>query len=144
MSTPYSDIYNLFLSKINSYDFATLTLGELEDELHDYLLVATTNFTECEKLSNRNETLKRFEEDLSLTEQDILATLIIVEYLSPKVLTDELIIHALSDKDIKMTSQANHLLALEKIKSNTVREANVKINKYKLKKGLDSFYDNKK
>jgi hypothetical protein len=141
MSTPYSEVYDRFLSKINSYFYSTLTLSELEDELYDYLVVAIENFDECDKLVDNNDFLKQFNQTLNIREKDILATLMAIEYLTPKILTDELIIHALTDKDIRMTSQANHLDALQRTKSILVREANQKINKYKLDKGLDGFND---
>ena len=76
MSTPYSKIYDAFLSKIKDYD-----LGELSDVVMEYdmnsLLQSAIPYFLCPKVNifDRDEEQKIFLNDLGNEEINILAVL---------------------------------------------------------------------
>ena len=127
MATPYSKIYSRFMSKITNYSFVDLDIEELEDQLQTYLEPSIVKFRYCKKnLSNRDNNALQFNELLTDEEQEILAILMCVEYLTPKLLTDELLQQTLSSRDYKIYSQANHIKeikALREVFNDESREA---------------------
>ncbi|HDR4373609.1 hypothetical protein QUF96_02625 [Bacillus bombysepticus] len=136
MATPFSEIYKIFLGKIDSYDFAKLTKEELEEDLKDYLDLAISNFIVCTK-DLEDMTDEGFNEKLTMKEKDILATLMVLEFLKPKMATDELIIQALTDKDIRMTSQANHLKLVMELSKQIERRVQTAMNSYAIRNTED-------
>lgn len=131
MATPYTDVYEFFLSKISDYSFLNLTDGELEDDLRIYLKTAIADFDICKTdLSSRDEVAKQFEEDLTDKEKDILARLMVVSYLKPRVVTSENYRLAMSDSDYKTYSQANHIKEIMKIYNSMRSEVDKLIVKY--------------
>lgn len=125
MATPYSNVYMRFLPKIKNYDYLNLTSEEIEDNLETYLMSALVKFRKCKQdLSSRDEVLRLFSNDLSDEEQEILAILMIVEYLSPKIVTDELLKQSLSSKDWKLYSQANQIKEVRELRDMFKREVN--------------------
>ncbi|PLR99934.1 hypothetical protein CVD19_00855 [Bacillus sp. T33-2] len=75
-------------------------------------------------MSDRDETLKQFNKDLTEEEQEILSNLMCVEYLTPKLITDDLLKQTLSSKDYKLYSQANHIKELRELRDQFQKEAN--------------------
>lgn len=110
MATPYTDVYEFFLSKISDYAFLKFTDEELVEEFFIYLRTAISNF-EVSKvdLSERDDVLREFANDLTDKEKDILASLMVVAYLKPRVVTSENYKLAMSDSDYRIYSQANHI-----------------------------------
>lgn len=109
MATSYQEIYARFLPKITDYSFVSMADGEIEDHLETFLKSSIIKFRYCDKLTERDETLKTFINDLTDEEKEILACLMSVEYLSPKLLTDDLLKQTLNTKDYYIASQANHI-----------------------------------
>ena len=117
MATPFREVYERVYNKISDYSFTKLTKDEVEDVLESFLLSALVKFKTCKKdLSDRDLTLKQFNEDLTDEEQEILATLICVEYLTPKLITDELLQQRLSTKDYNLYSQANQIKEIRELR----------------------------
>lgn len=141
MATPFKEVYNKVYNKISDYSFTKLTQDEVEDVLESFLLSALVKFKTCKKdLSNRDLTLKQFNEDLTDEEKEILATLICVEYLTPKLITDELLQQRLSTKDYNLYSQANQIKEIRELRDKFKSEANqMMINYSYSKKSLDEF-----
>ncbi|MBE2918563.1 hypothetical protein HPK02_06545 [Anoxybacillus flavithermus] len=82
-------------------------------------------FKKCKKdLSNRDQALKQFNEDLTDEEKEILATLMCVEYLTPKLITSELLKQKLSTKDYQLYSQANQIKEIREVRDKMKSEAN--------------------
>lgn len=108
------EIYDNFLRKISDYSFimGKKTDEEIRDELFGFLKSARARFRKCKKslkiIMDENG-FDVFEDDIDDFEGEILTSLMLVEYLKPKVLAGELMRPALSDKDFKIYSQANHL-----------------------------------
>lgn len=123
MATSYQTIYERFLPKISDYSFLNLTENEVEYQLEKYLKSSIVKFRYCTKLSDRNELEKSFNENLTDEEQEILSILMCVEYLSPKILTDDLLKQTLSSKDYTLYSQANHIKEVRSIQDSFKSEA---------------------
>ena len=110
MATPFQDVYAFFMMKVRDYAFLKMSTTDLDEMLEDYLIVAVTKFKKCKKnLSDRNATLKVFNEDLNDEEKNILALFMVVEYLKPTLLDAKHKRLALTDKEFRMYSQANHI-----------------------------------
>jgi hypothetical protein len=125
MATPFSDVYAFFTSKISDYSFLKLTQIELEDNLENYLNSASVKFRRCKKdLSDKDKANNQFNIDLSDEEKEILSTLMIVEYLSPKLVTSDLLQQQLGTKDYKLYSQANHIKEIRELRDLYKKEAN--------------------
>lgn len=131
MATPFSEIYDRVYNKISDYSFLNLTQNEVEDILESYLLSSIVKFKKCKKdLSNRNQTLKQFNEDLTDEEKEILATLMCVEYLTPKLITSDLLQQRLSTKDYQLYSQANQIKEIREVRDKMKSEANQMMIRY--------------
>lgn len=113
------------LGKISDYSFINLTVEELEDVLEPFLLTSCVKFKKClTDLSDRDMINKQFNQDLSDEEEEILSSLMIIEYLSPKIITSDLLQQSLSSKDYKIYSQANHIKEIKEIRKMYKEEAN--------------------
>jgi hypothetical protein len=131
MTTQYSEVYNVFLSKVTDYSFLNLSQLELEDELETYLKTACTKFKVCKNdLKNRNEDTKEFNNTLSDEEINILSTLMVVSYLSPMVLDTKLLKQHMGDKDFKIYSQSSHLKQIMSLRQDILSEVNYLIKDY--------------
>lgn len=117
MATPFQDVYDFFLSKISDYSFINLTEEELEAVLESYLKKAITRFKKCRQdLNDRDDTLKMFNIDLTDEEKNILAHLMIVEYLTPQLLVAELLRQTLNTREFRLYSQANHIKEVKELR----------------------------
>jgi hypothetical protein len=124
MPTSYQSIYGRFTPKITDYTYLNLSDEEIEDNFETFLKSSIIKFRYCDKLGDRDETLKQFNKDLSEEEQEILASLMCVEFLTPKLLTDDLLKQTLNSKDYKLYSQANHVKEIRNLRDTFQKEAN--------------------
>lgn len=119
--TTYDKIYSRFLSKINDYELKETAKSdpELFDEiLLKFLQGAIPKFYYCVKdLSQRDDNAKQFFVELTELEQEILATKMVLEWLTPMILREENIRQSLGSKDYKIFSSANHLQRLLDLKA---------------------------
>ncbi|WP_405168522.1 hypothetical protein [Paenibacillus sp. FSL H3-0286] len=119
MATNFEEVYDAFLSQINDAKF--ITIDEDNSLKYRYLLNSIARFPKCKiDLKKRSET--GFDEDL--TDQDILilSNLMVIEYLSPKIISLKNLEQTMSTKDFSMTSQAAHLKQLSDIKKDKQNE----------------------
>ena len=65
MATPYSVIDNLFINKITDSSLLTMTDEFIEKTLDQYRFSAGVRFKQCKKLSDRNEELRQYNQDLT-------------------------------------------------------------------------------
>lgn len=113
MSTLYEKVYNMFLSDITDDTLLDFAEEDRENILYELLIKAITRFKACKKdLSDRDESLKQFNETLTEEEIFILATCMKKPWFSNKLYNLELIRQRMSIKDFNMSSQAEHLLRL--------------------------------
>lgn len=112
MATSYKEIYDSFLSKISDYSFLNLTEEEMEEQLERYLLSSIPRFRNARTDLSKDESLKRFNNQLTDFEIEILATIMIAQYLRPQIVSSKIHKQAMTDKEFRFYSQANHLKEL--------------------------------
>ena len=138
MATPYQTIFDVFINKITDYDFLSLDTADIEEILTKYIKSALVKFKVCKKdLSDRDDNIKTFNITLTEEEVEILATLMVVEWLSPKINAIELLKQSLSTKDFSMYSQANHLKELRELKKDMRNESKQLLISYGYSSGLE-------
>src|SRR6185312_11551999 len=110
MGTPFSDIYELFLSQITDYELTVMTETTLEKNMQMWLVSAIPNFLNCKKnIQQYDKYLAEFDEELSSTEQFILSKYMVHAYVSTFLIKEENLSQALNSKDYRMYSPANQL-----------------------------------
>lgn len=113
MSTPYSEIFNLFLFNIQDYLIDEMYTNSQEDfEVYatNFLLKAIPNFSSCQQdLDDRNDTTRTFNITLTLTEKNILANLMTLYWLIKEINTILEMRNFLISGDYKAFSAANNL-----------------------------------
>src|SRR5699024_739839 len=132
MGTKMPIIYDTFLSKISDYKFLNMEKIVVEEELLRYFKSARAKFYKCKKdLNFLNESNPiELKDELTFYEQEIIVKLMLVEYLTPLIMSSEILKQSLSDKDFKIYSQANHLKELGLLYRQIQREANKMITEY--------------
>lgn len=141
MATPYININASFLSKISDPYLASLSDADLQEYLLKILISSIPKFKKCKKnLSSRDET--GFIEDLTDEDIEILANLMVIEWLRPQINNLELLKQALGAKDFQMFSQANHLKELQALRKDTQSEISKLLVDYSYNNNsLDDLYD---
>jgi len=123
MSTPYSKIYNKFLTDIKDDSLLDFTVEERMGILDGLLKKSISRFKACQTdLLDRTERIPatentpavegQFNQDLTEEEMNILATIMRKYWLNDKIYNLELLQQRMTTKDFKLTSQAEHLLRL--------------------------------
>lgn len=121
MSTSFNEVYDVFLSQINDIVFIS---NDTDDELKlRYLKNSIPRFAKC-KADLTDRTDLQFNSDLTDEEVLILGTLMVIEYLKPQIATLENLKQSVGSRDFSMTSQANHLNSLIRLKRDILRDIN--------------------
>jgi len=136
MATPFEDVYSFFLSKVSDYSFVKFTDEELEEEFEKYLRSACAKFFSAGNRLDKDLTFKEFERDLTDLEIEILALLMVIEYLNPKIIATENMKQFLGTKEYKIYSQANHLSKMLELKNQIKSEVNHLMSQYSYKDGI--------
>lgn len=122
MSTPYHVVDNSFLSKITDDFLLSIPDEDLQKLIDGYRNSASIKFKQCNKLSDRDDDLRQYNIALTDEEIEILANLMILEWLKPLINSIEILKQSMSTKDYKIYSQANHLNELMALKKETNAE----------------------
>lgn len=131
MATPYSEIYDLHSGMYSDYEFLQLIPIDQDEILEGWLLNAISEFDNCKiNLSDRDNTLKQFNQTLSDKEKRILAKGMLIEWLSPKLYTIENLKNHLSSKDFSTYSPANLLKEIINTHNKALKEFNREKNTY--------------
>ena len=111
MYTPYEKIYDNLLPKFRSYEIPLMTVEEVKDYLHDFLIPAISRFHVCRKdLNDRDDIIQRFNVELSDIEIEILSNYMLVEYIdSAYIRVPSLLKKQMPSSDFKVFSDANFL-----------------------------------
>jgi SepF-like predicted cell division protein (DUF552 family) len=121
--TPYSNIYNRFLRKISDYRLTDQTFAETN--MLGWLQSAIVKFTKCRtNLSDRDDTLQQFNQTLSEYEEEILASLMVIEWFTPEVNDVLAMKNLLSDTDFKIYSTANLLKQKQDLLEEMIKQVN--------------------
>lgn len=110
MATPYQDIYERFLTKIADQEFLSLPDDDIEEFCLKYLQSALLKFKKCKQdLKNRDDNLLQFNTTLLEEEQEILAILMMEQWISPQVYNIMNLKQFMGDREFRYYSQANHI-----------------------------------
>ena len=125
MATKFSEVYNLFLAKVTDDMYMELTIEDTKKLLQDLLIASIFKFefprvdlTEYKEIDGEIS----FVADVSVEEQNILATYMVVEWIGQQLASVEMTRLKYSGSDFKFTSQANHLQKLLTLKQDYERE----------------------
>lgn len=132
MYTSYEKIYEGFLAKIQSYDIYKMTEDEVRDCLHDYLVSAIPKFHICRKdLTDRNDLLQRFNQELSDTEIEIIVNYMVLEYVDATYIRVPTLLKVnLSSSDFNAFSPANMLSKLTEMQERFLKENETLLSRY--------------
>ena len=132
MSTPFTEVYNRFLAKITDDMYMELTPQDTIRDLQNILIEAIPGFEFPRKnlfdytlmtVGNATEDTSSFKEELSSEEINILATLMMINWVQRQVTSIENTRMKYSGSDFKFTSQANHLAKLLNLLTETQRQS---------------------
>ena len=132
MYTPYEKLYDNLLPKFRSYEIPLMTVEEVKDYLHDFLIPAISRFHVCRKdLNDRDDIIQRFNVELSDIEIEILSNYMLIEYIDAEyVMVPSLLKVQLPSSDFKYYSPANHLDKLTAMHKNYVSENETLLSRY--------------
>lgn len=132
MYTPYEKIYDNLLPKFRSYEIPLMTVEEVKDYLHDFLIPAISRFHVCRKdLEDRDDILQRFNVELSDIEIEILSNYLLIEYIdSNYIRTPSLLKTHMPSSDFKVFSPANFLDKLMAMHKTYVTENETLLSRY--------------
>jgi len=143
MATPYTTIYVSFLNKVSDQYLANMSDINLNLQMLKYLNSSVPKFKKCKKdLSLRSVDGLGFTEDLTDEEVEILANLMVIEWLRPQVNSLELLKQSMGSKDFNLYSQANHLKELQTLRKDAQSEISKLLVDYSYNNNsLDDLYD---
>ena len=140
MATPYTKVYDRALAKITDYDLAFFPDDDFRFMLRGWLDSSISKFRKCASdLSNRDDELEVFNVDLVDEEIEILALLIVCEWLEPQVNSVALTHQMFGGKEEKYYSQASHLAELKALRDETRTEARKLMRDYTFFSGTSYF-----
>lgn len=140
--TPFSIVYDSFLSKVTDDAYMEMSYEETLQILEDLLITAIQKFQfprvslahdlkkQVRKITHPgtneevevSEIVRVFLNELTEEQINILSTYMIVEWLGQQLASVELVRMKYSGADFKFTSQANHLAKLLSMKKDYQRE----------------------
>lgn len=140
MATPYEKLYENLLPKFRSYEIPLMSVEEVKDYLHDFLIPAVSRFHVCRKdLNDRDDIIQRFNVDLSDIEIEILSNYLLIEYIdSEYIRVPSLLKVQLPSTDFKAFSSANMIEKLMNMHKTYLSENETLLARYAW--GIDGNY----
>lgn len=131
MGTPYQEIYEIFLTKIQDQEFLNLPDDDIEEFCLKYLRSATTKFKKCKQdLSDRDDNVLQFNISLLEEEKEILAILMMEQWISPQVYNIMNLKQFMGDREFRYYSQANHIDKLIELKESLKDDGEREVTNY--------------
>ena len=132
MHTPYEKLYDNLLPKFRSYEIPLMTVEEVKDYLHDFLIPAISRFHVCRKnLNDRDDIVQRFNVELSDIEIEILSNYLLIEYIdSEYIRVPSLLKVQTPSSDFKVFSPANFLDKLMAMHKTYITENETLLSRY--------------
>ena len=117
---------------MKNYEIPLMTIEEVKDYLHDFIIPAVSRFHVCRKnLNDRDDILQRFNVELSDIEIEILSNYLLIEYIdSEYIRTPSLLKVQLPSSDFKVFSPANFLDKLMAMHKTYVTENETLLSRY--------------
>lgn len=118
--TSYNVIFNRFSQKITDFKLLKLSDDDVQQMMVGWLTSAISKFRRCENdLSQRDDEIQTFTIDLDDSEIEILALLMVSEWLEPQLNSELYVSQFFGGKEEKWFAQANQLEKLLTLKHNT-------------------------
>jgi len=115
--TSYNDIYERFLQKITDYKLMDLSDDDISDMCHTWMISAISKFRRCKNdLSLRDDEIATFTIDLLDLEIEILAEMMVGEWVAPQLNSVLYTSQFFGGKEEKFYAQANQLEKLMELK----------------------------
>ena len=111
MNTPIEDVVELYLAKIENYDYLNYSEEELLEELNPMLKSAISKLFTLDLTIDWD--MEEFNRELSPIEQNIIAYALVEEFISQKVNSIKVLENHLAMKDYNLYSSANMLKQLQ-------------------------------
>ena len=139
MGTPFEELYKMFLSKIQSYNFYELDDYELEEELVSWLDEAVNSFSfYCKQDIDSADTTAPsgyFNVDLTRQEKQIISDYMVLHYVEMNLNDLEATEQTLNSRDYRMYSEANYLEAKSKLRDRISKKINQQLSRYSYHSG---------
>ena len=115
--TSYIEIFNRFAFKIKDYVILEMDDNDVYQACLVWMNAAIPKIRKMTSdLSNRNDIVMQFADDLTEIEKEVITNMMIVEWLEPQINSQNLINQMYGGKEEKFFSQASHLSELRLLK----------------------------
>lgn len=122
--TSYEKIYHRCLNRITDPTLAMLPDEDLEDMLHGWMISAIAKHRKCTNdLSDRDDEIRQFNVTLTDLEIEILAILMVREWIFSQLHSATLTMQVFSGKETKYYSQSQHIAELRELDESLKIEA---------------------
>ena len=112
--TSYTEIYDIFLSKISDVKILSLSDEDIEQLLESYMFNSIAFIKECKTdLTDVDSENKCFKNDLLSIEKELIASEMVVQWLEPQLNSTLLTKQFFGGKEEKFYAQANQLEKLQ-------------------------------
>lgn len=122
MGTPYVVVDNVFLDKITDDMLISMSEENLQKTLNTYRRSAAVKFKQSPKMRSYNTVTPEFDAVLTDEEIEILSSLMVIEWIRPRINSIELLEPTMSTKDYQAFSNANHLNSLQGLLRATIKD----------------------
>lgn len=112
MATPYEKVYERFLNRTTDFNLVELDNDTLNEMLRNWLCSAIVNVRTSSSLSDRDDELAVFNNDLNDLDIELLAMGMTMAWLDQTLNSTELTLQFIGGKEEKYYSQANHIAEL--------------------------------
>lgn len=128
MSTPYENVFESFLNKIEDADLPRFCECDQESLLLGWLREALTmmevrNIKIRADLQNRDDDMMTFNEDLSVTEIEIIAMFMVAAWYTPKINSLQTTLLMSGHSGDKWSSQKDHLNGMKEVRDYWISNA---------------------
>lgn len=124
--TSYETVYDRFLQKITDYKLLDLSDSEIRNMCYSWLISSISKFRRCQNdLSQRDDEIESFNIDLLDIEIEILAEMMVCEWLTPQLNSVLYTSQFFGGKEEKFFAQANQLdklITLKKTCEDNIRK----------------------
>lgn len=118
--TSYDTIFERFTQKITDYKLLKLSDNDVREMMWGWMISAISKFRRCENdLSQRDDEIQTFLVDLLDIEIEIIALLMVSEWLEPQLNSELYTSQFFGGKEEKFYAQANQLEKLIALKHRT-------------------------
>ena len=118
--TSYDTIFERFTQKITDYKLLKLSDNDVREMMWGWMISAISKFRRCENdLSQRDDEIQTFLVDLLDIEIEIIALLMVSEWLEPQLNSELYTSQFFGGKEEKFYAQANQLEKLITLKHKT-------------------------